>query len=137
MAFPYYSPTYQYPNSQQTYPQNGIIWIAGEQEAQTYPVAPNNAVTLWSQTEPVVYLKQADASGRPALKAYDLVERTETARAPQQGNVTEYATKRDLAAFNAVIDALKTDIESMRGDLYGLAGKKRTAKKTEKEEDDE
>ena len=60
--------------------QTSIIWVSGDKEAAMYPVAPNNAVTLWSQSEPVVYLKQADASGKPVMKIYDLVERTTTAQ---------------------------------------------------------
>ena len=57
--------------------QNGIIWVPNEQAANDYLVAPNSAVTLWNSNAPVVYLKQADASGKPSMKVYDLVERTQ------------------------------------------------------------
>lgn len=124
--------------------QSGIIWISGEREAQMYPVAPNNAVTLWSQTEPVVYLKQADATGKPTLKIYDLVERVQTAeQATKAGTQTDdYAKKSDLAAvvgalkgFDEVIGGIKSGIEAMKGDMYGIAGKnKRPARKQEAED---
>lgn len=42
---PAYGPYYPYqPQAVQQQPQtSGIIWISGLQEAQMYPVAPNNA----------------------------------------------------------------------------------------------
>ena len=65
--------------------QGGVQWVSGEQEARNWMIAPNAAVALWDSTAPTVYLKQADASGRPTLKIYDLVERAETPRtAPQE-----------------------------------------------------
>lgn len=163
MAYPYqsyqnpyqqgYYPMYQQPQiqpvQQPVMPQNAanfgttqssIIWIGGDREAQMYPVAPNNAVTLWSTTEPVVYLKQADASGKPTLKVYDLVERTEAMS--DKATAEEYATKADLGAvvgvvkdFNDVVSALKSDVETMKGDIYGLAGKKKTVKKQEADDE--
>ena len=100
-----------------------------------YPVAPNNAVTLWSQTEPVVYLKQADATGKPSLKIYDLVERAESANTgvpASDGKSITYATKDELSTLSGavkgvddVLDALRAEIETMKADLYGIAGKKK------------
>lgn len=130
-------------------PQSSIIWISGgEAEANAYPVAPNNAVSLWSTTEPVVYLKQADASGRPAMKIYDLVERAQSAsNAPmsQDGKLSVYATKDDLSAvvgvvrsFDGAIKEIKAEVDKMSGDMYGVVGKKKTsAKKTTPVEEDE
>lgn len=171
MPYPYYTQSYT-PNYQQYYQpafqpnyqpvqvpqpqtqapmqnQSGIIWISGQNEALAYPVAPNNAVTLWSQTEPVVYLKQADATGKPTLKIYDLVERAQTASnaAPaSDGKTVEYATKSDLSAvvgvvkgFDELLGTLKSDIDTIKGDMYGIAGKKKAGRKpkTEETEDDE
>ena len=74
-------------------PQNpvatgGVQWVSSEQEARGYLIAPNSAVALWDSTAPTVYLKQSDASGKPTLKIYDLVERVETAsNAPQKQGV--------------------------------------------------
>ena len=73
-------------NLQQTQQQtqSGMIWVQNEMEAANYLVAPNSAVTLWDSNSPVVYLKQADASGKPSMKIYDLVERTQRpVQAPQ------------------------------------------------------
>lgn len=125
---------------------SGIIWVANSKEAAMFPVGPNNAVALWDSGNPVVYLKQADASGKPTMKVYDLVERTETAQEAHNGQGeqnTTYATKEDLAAvvgvvkgFDGVISGIKSEIDKMSGDLYGIAGsKKKTAAKKETEDD--
>ena len=65
-----------------------IVWVQSEMEAANYLVAPNSAVTLWDSNSPVVYLKQADASGKPSMKIYDLVERNQRpVQAPQAPTV--------------------------------------------------
>lgn len=107
---------------------SSIVWVHSEMEASGYPVAPNSAVTLWDSSAPVVYLKQADASGKPSMKIYDLVERNSR---PAQAPVTppvEYATKDELAALAARLDALTAIKE---------ASVKPTTKKTVQKEDAE
>ena len=162
MAFPYYQ-TYQpqypqyFPNNyqpmqqpQQTYNpvanQSGIIWVSGDQEASLYPIAPNNAVALWARDGKTIYLKSADATGKPSMKVYDLVERAETASdasTDADGKQTAYATKDELKAvvdavrgIDSFVSSIKTDVDKMSGDLYGIAGKKK-AKKTVGAEEDE
>ena len=49
-----------------------MVWVSGEQEAMGYLVAPNSAVALWDSNAPTIYLKQADASGKPSIKVLDL-----------------------------------------------------------------
>lgn len=129
VAYPYYG-TYMpnfYPGSyQQTPPsvqqttqqyqtpltnQNGIIWVPNEQAANDYLVAPNSAVTLWNSNAPVVYLKQADASGKPSMKVYDLVERTQR---PVQAPTVEYAPLSRLEALEARLNELTAVKESSK-----------------------
>lgn len=92
-------------------PQNpvatgGVQWVSSEQEARGYLIAPNSAVALWDSTAPTVYLKQADASGKPTLKVYDLVERAETPRtAPQEKG--EFVTRKEFDALAALVGELK------------------------------
>lgn len=127
--------------------QSSIIWVSSEMEAMSYPIAPNNAVTLWSTAEPVVYLKQADASGKPTMKIYDLVERPETNSDGSNaagGKVSDYATKDDLAAVvgavqtvNGTLNTFRGEIDTIKGDLYGLAGKKKPSGKKQEVTDDE
>ena len=97
----------QYQPVQQTQqPSPSIVWVQNEMEAANYLVAPNSAVTLWDSNAPVVYLKQADASGKPSMKIYDLVERSQRpAQAPQTPTV-EYAPLSRLEALEARLNEL-------------------------------
>ncbi len=94
-------------------PQNpvatgGVQWVSSEQEARGYLIAPNSAVALWDSTAPTVYLKQSDASGKPTLKIYDLVERTETAsNAPQKASV-EFVTREEFDRLAALVGEIKS-----------------------------
>ena len=102
-------------------PQSGVQWVNGEMEARNWMVAPNAAIALWDSSAPTVYLKQADASGKPTLKIYDLVERAETApNAPQKSGV-EFVTREEFDRLAALVGEIK--------------GKKK--RKVEEDEDDE
>lgn len=101
--------------------QSGVQWVAGEQEARNWMIAPNAAVALWDSSAPTVYLKKADASGKPSLTIYDLVERTETPRTATQEKGVEFVTRKEFDALAALVGELK--------------GKKK--RKVEEEEDDE
>ena len=122
--YPMYQPTmadqltqsrqnqFQPMQNQQFQPQQApaspsIVWVQSEMEAANYLVAPNSAVTLWDSNAPVVYLKQADASGKPSMKIYDLVERTQRPVQAPQAPAVEYATKDDISALAARIGVLE------------------------------
>ena len=120
MAFPYYPANYQQMQqgyfqpqqnlpgtqmpqaNQMTPPQVSNVWVYNRMEVDSYPVAPNAAVRLWDINEPVFYLKQADASGRPSVKAFDYRERVETVTAPVV-NSPAYVTKDELEAALATL----------------------------------
>lgn len=106
-------PQMQPPQQQQMVGQS-IIWVQNEQEAYNYLVAPNSAAALWDSNSPVVYLKQADASGKPTMKIYDLVERT--AQRPQAAAqpAAEYVTRQEFAVLQARIDALTAPKQTNR-----------------------
>lgn len=122
MAYPYpyfpqtYQPTYQqaFQPAQQT--QN-IIWVSGDQEAQMYPIAPNNAVALWGRDGKTLYLKSADMTGRPSLKVYDLAERTERASDAVSGDggktTPDYATKDDLGRVVGMVRGFEERLKKM------------------------
>jgi hypothetical protein len=113
MMRPQYQPTpqmqYQPPQPQQPSGGQSIIWVPNEKAANEFIVAPNNAVTLWDMNAPVVYVKKADASGKPAMTTYDLVERA-TAPAsptvPQTVPSVEYVTRKDFDELAAKVAAL-------------------------------
>lgn len=96
------------PNMQQVPQQQSpsIVWVQNEMEAANYLVAPNSAVTLWDSNAPVVYLKQADASGKPSMKIYDLVERTQRPAQTPQAPTVEYAPLSRLEALEARLNEL-------------------------------
>lgn len=107
-------------------PQNpvatgGVQWVSSEQEARGYLIAPNSAVALWDSTTPTVYLKQSDASGKPTLKIYDLVERAETASNAPQKPGAEFVTREEFDRLAALVGEIK--------------GKKK--RKVEEDEDDD
>lgn len=95
------------PMPQNPLPQSGVQWVSGEQEARSWMVAPNAAVALWDSTAPTVYLKQADASGKPTLKVYDLVERLASAPDAQKAPSVEYVTRKEFDALAALVSEMK------------------------------
>ena len=95
------------PVQQNPIAQGGVQWVSGEQEARGYLIAPNSAVALWDSTAPTVYLKQADASGKPTLKIYDLVERAETPRTAPQEKGVEFVTRKEFDALAALVGEIK------------------------------
>lgn len=99
-----YQPNIQQVPQQQAAPS--IVWVQNEMEAANYLVAPNSAVTLWDSNSPVVYLKQADASGKPSMKIYDLVERTQRLVQAPQAQAVEYAPLSRLEALEARLNEL-------------------------------
>ena len=107
------APAMQYPTPQPQpqQPSGGqsIIWVPNEQAANEFIVAPNNAVTLWDMNAPVVYVKKADASGKPTMTTYDLVERVAapvSRIAPQTAPMAEYVTRKDFDELAAKVAAL-------------------------------
>lgn len=133
-------------------PKSGMIvsWVKSEKDVENEYVGPNSAAAYWNENEPVLYLKQADATGKTSLTIYDLVERkVEGTEETKQ----EYATSSDfnslvgavnnindslnkeIKSFAAVIESLKGDVDSIKSDMYGIAGKKKTVRKAEGEED--
>ena len=95
------------PVQQNPIAQGGVQWVSGEQEARGYLIAPNSAVALWDSTAPTVYLKQADASGKPTLKIYDLVERVETAPNASQKSGVEFVTREEFDRLAALVGEIK------------------------------
>ena len=132
-----YQPSYipQYSTQQTTQNQSGMLWVSNEQEAYSYPVAPNNAVALWDSSKASVYIKQADASGKPTIKIYDLSERTQTPSVSVEKNdskYTDFAQKSDIEALTASIEAIKTDVRNLKKEIT-----KKTVKRSVEEDDDE
>lgn len=114
-------------------PTNDMLWVLGEVEAQSYPVAPNNTVILWDKNRPTIYIKSANAQGVPSIRILDFVERSINAPktpADESFNIPDnFVTKdefnalkgklEDLTAkFNetAVTQVTKTNKNAKKGD---------------------
>ena len=114
-----YQPAYQmnnaFPNQNQPQQQNGIIWVVGENGADSYLVAPNQTVLLWDSTAPVIYLKSADNLGRPSKRILDYKERGALAQEGTGLAVSDFATKEDVSLIREEIDSLKAKFEDMKG----------------------
>lgn len=114
-----YQPAYQmnnaFPNQNQPQQQNGMIWVVGENGADSYLVAPNQTVLLWDSTAPVIYLKSADNLGRPSKRILDYKERGALAQEGTGLAVSDFATKEDVSLIREEIDSLRAKFEDMKG----------------------
>lgn len=131
---PYYGQNYMYgyQNPQNTYqnlqggyqtPQNGyqtsFVHVQSENEARSYPVAPNNSVTFIDENKPYLYTKTADASqlGGCRFEKYRLEkEATEGSNSFQekQYNVSDFATKQQIEALEKKISVLEERLNEPR-----------------------
>ena len=131
---------YQQPMSQQmqqaqmqTQPTNDFLWVLNENEATSYPVAPNNTVTLWDKNLPTIYIKSVNAQGVPSMRILDFTERAATAsKTPSVPSFNSPNSFVTLDSFNA----LKGDVEDLRGKLDELNPKNTPKTKKSGVEDD-
>ena len=71
-----FNPNYnnQYWNQQRNYyqtqmpnqPTNVFAWVQGDAGASAFPVSPNVNAFLMDSDNPIIYMKSADATGRPS-----------------------------------------------------------------------
>ena len=102
-----YQPQMQQPPQGTQQPSSGFVWVNDINEAANYLVAPNSAVQLWDKNSPCVYLKTADAAGKPTMQIFDLVERKQQPTAQTQTATTaDYVTRAEFAELRKVVDAL-------------------------------
>ena len=117
--FGQYQQQMQMPMQNQPTPQpsNDMIWVLGEIEAQSYPVAPNNTVTLWDKNETTIYIKSVNAQGIPSMRILDFSERVPNAPKTaekhecQCGN--KYASKEQFEALEKKFEALEAKFNSI------------------------
>ena len=102
-----YHPQIQQPPQAPQQASNGFVWVNDINEAANYLVAPNSAVQLWDKNSPCVYLKTADAAGKPTMQIFDLVERKQQPTAQTQTATTaDYVTRAEFAELRKAVDAL-------------------------------
>ena len=114
-------------------PTNDFLWVLNENEATSYPVAPNNTVILWDKNLPTVYIKSVNAQGVPSMRVLDFTERTATAQ--KQPVSVPFGSANNFVTIDS-FNALKGDVEALRGKLDELNAKPvAKSKKTEAEND--
>ena len=125
-----YKGQYQQPIMQQPMVQqmqtptqtNDMIWVLNENEATSYPVAPNNSVVLQDKNEPIIYVKSVNNQGMPSMRVLYFEERNATPsnspkNAPKTHECTcgsKYATKEQLNAVEGKINDILVMYEELK-----------------------
>lgn len=130
---PNYYPTQQMPfqnpgdNSNQfnfqmpSQPSSDMIWVLNENEATSYPVAPNNTVPLWDKNMRTIYLKSVDANGVPAMRIFDINERTISPKSEQDHICQcekDFVKIQDFNDLKSKFENLNLKIDDMSAKLY-------------------
>lgn len=123
-----YQPQMQMPMMATPTPTNDMIWVLGDVEATSYPVAPNNTVILWDKNQQTIYIKSANAQGVPSMRTLDYTERTlEPKNEPYKHECQCGSKFVPIEDFNA----LKADFNALADKINKAINKK------EKEKEDE
>ena len=97
---------------------NDFLWVLNENEATSYPVAPNNTVTLWDKNLPTIYIKSVNAQGIPSMRVLDFVERTATSPTTPAGTAfnlpNNFVTLDSFNALEAKFAALEGKVDELR-----------------------
>lgn len=133
---PAYQPPIQQPQIPSPQPANEMIWVLNENEATSYPVAPNNTVTLWDKNEATIYIKSVNAQGIPSMRILDFTERTANTQKPAEPHICncgkDFVKIEDFNALSGKYDALFEKYESLseRVDNLIVKNTSKTAKTT-------
>lgn len=114
-------------------PSNDMIWVLSQVEAESFPVAPNNSVTLWDKNKDTVYIKSVNMHGVPSMRILDYTERTAE-------NSTKISADHECKCGSKFVsidkfDALCVEFYALRGELDELKEnhKTKTTKKAVEE----
>ena len=99
-------------------PTNDCLWVLNENEATSYPVVPNNTVTLWDKNLPTIYIKSVNAQGVPSMRILDFTERSANAhKTPSTATFNSHDNFVTIDSFNALeakFSALESKVDEMR-----------------------
>ena len=133
-----YKGQYQQPIMQQPMVQqmqtptqtNDMIWVLNENEATSYPVAPNNSVVLWDKNEPIIYVKSVNNQGMPSMRVLYFEERNATpSNSPKNAPKTHECTCGDKFATKEQLNAVEGKINDILA-MYEELKDKQTQKTT-------
>ena len=141
----YYQPPMAQPMATAPIPEksitNDFIWVLNENEATSYPVAPNNSVVLWDKNNPTIYVKSVNSNGMPSMRILDFTERNDSTQnmpvnAPKTHECTcgdKYATKEQINDLRGKIDDLTAKYEELSHPV--IEKPKTTVKKSKESEE--
>ena len=96
-------------------PTNDMIFVLNENEASSFPVAPNNRVVLWDKNQTTFYVKSANAQGIPSMQTFDFSERAQSAPQTPTEHVCKcgdnFVTKEEFKALQGKLKALESKFE--------------------------
>lgn len=94
---------YMTPTQMNASPVSERIWVLGETEAASYPVARNSSVDLWDRNQQTIYCKFADAQGIPSMEILDYTKRQLNSPATSNNVINEPESNFvDIEQFNAL-----------------------------------
>ena len=135
MPYPYYQPMQMMPpqpvqNIQQPVAQGGFVRVRDENEARMYPVAPGQSVTFVNENSPYCYTKTVNMGqlDRPIFEKYRLVKEEENPMPDASQKPDVPGVDLSVYALSSDLDAIRLELESIKSDLYGIAGKKKAKK---------
>ena len=117
-AQPYQAPmqTQPMPNPTQV-PNNDMIFVLGQNEAESFPVAPNATVTMWDKNQKTFYIKTANAQGIPSMQIYDFVERSQNTQEKPAEHTCKcgdnFVTKEELKALQGKYDDILSRLQTL------------------------
>ena len=114
-------------------PSDDRIWVQGEAGAKAYFVAANATVVLWDTESPTLYIKSADATGKPLdMDIIDLSRRAKNIPTMSQNPPAEHkCTCGDKFVLKKDFQALQSEFEVLRSEWEELKAKPK-AKTTKK-----
>lgn len=109
-------------------PSDDRIWVQGEAGAKAYFVAANATVVLWDTESPTLYIKSADATGKPLdMDIIDLSRRAKNIPTMPQNSPTEHkCTCGDKFVLKKDFEALESEISALRDELNEIKAKPKT-----------
>ena len=111
---------------------NDMLWVLNENEATSYPVAPNNSVVLWDKNKATIYVKSVNAQGVPSMRVLDFTERNaDGSNSPKNAPKTHECNCGDKFVTKPEFDALKGkfyDLQARYDELILSAKEKPTEK---------
>ena len=96
---------------------NDMIFVLGQNEAESYPVAPNSTVTMWDKNQKTFYIKTANAQGIPSMQIYDFTERPQNTPQMPTEHVCKcgdnFVTKEEFKALQGKYDEIMGKLEQL------------------------